>query len=109
MHEFGKGVGERRFADATLTEHDGVLTALREGAATPTDDGEVRFVGTERFREMELAPDAAIRRLSAEQSNSSMIIGEAVVLKILRKLARRPADLQTKSRSGREYASAREG
>ncbi|MFT8244364.1 maltose alpha-D-glucosyltransferase [Roseomonas sp. BN140053] len=63
------------------------LAALRSGATVPTDEGEIRFVGSARLNETALAEQPEIRRLSAEQSNSSMIIGEAVVLKILRKLS----------------------
>ena len=35
---------------------------------------------------VELPPDAEIRRLSAEQSNSSWIVGDAVVLKLVRRV-----------------------
>ncbi len=35
---------------------------------------------------MQLADDAEIRRLSAEQSNSSLVIGDQVVLKIVRRV-----------------------
>ena len=51
----------------------------------PDGEGEIRFVPTSRLAELELADDAEIRRLSAEQSNSSLVIGDAVVVKIVRR------------------------
>jgi maltose alpha-D-glucosyltransferase/alpha-amylase len=73
------------FASDDFVHH--VLDALRAGATAHTEDGEVRFVGTDRFASMELGETPEVRRLPGEQSNSSIIAGEQVVLKILRKLA----------------------
>ncbi|MCK8784047.1 maltose alpha-D-glucosyltransferase [Roseomonas sp. NAR14] len=87
----GRRVGYLTDAFASDDFVRGVLLALRGNDSVATDDGEVRFRGGERLDaiELPLAPDADlhVRRLSAEQSNSSMIVAEAVVLKILRKLA----------------------
>ncbi|MFC0385437.1 maltose alpha-D-glucosyltransferase [Muricoccus vinaceus] len=63
-----------------------VLGALRQGAVAETEDGPVRFIGSERFSAMDLGEQPAVRRLPGEQSNSSIIVGEQAVLKILRKL-----------------------
>ena len=48
--------------------------------------GEIRFNGMEALKTIEIKPDAEIRRLSAEQSNSSLIVGDQVVLKVIRHL-----------------------
>jgi maltose alpha-D-glucosyltransferase/alpha-amylase len=64
----------------------GMIAGLHDGAAVPLDDGELRFVPTSRMATLTLADDAEIRRLSAEQSNSSLIVGDALVLKLVRRV-----------------------
>jgi maltose alpha-D-glucosyltransferase/alpha-amylase len=64
-----------------------VLACLREGARLATGEGEIRFLATDRLASLDLPAEAETRRLSAEQSNSTLIHGEAVVLKLLRRLA----------------------
>ncbi len=64
-----------------------VLAGLRAGITVATEEGGIRFLGTSRLEALALAEAPEIRRLSAEQSNSSIILGEAVVLKIIRRLA----------------------
>ena len=60
---------------------------LRPGIA----DGEIRFEPTPDWREsLHLPADAEINWLSAEQSNSSLIVGDAVMLKIFRRIAGGP-------------------
>ncbi|MEO8714125.1 MAG: maltose alpha-D-glucosyltransferase, partial [Acetobacteraceae bacterium] len=57
---------------------DFVRTVMQGFAAdshVPADGGEIRFEPTEKMREISLAPDAEIKWLSAEQSNSSLVIG----------------------------------
>jgi maltose alpha-D-glucosyltransferase/alpha-amylase len=63
-----------------------VLHALQAGTRLPTEDGEICFNGTSRLAEVTLPEAPEIRRLSAEQSNSSLIYGEQVVLKIIRRI-----------------------
>ncbi len=65
----------------------GVLRQLRSATAVPIPDGEIRFIPTARLNKLELAPDAEIWRFSSEQSNSSLVIGDAAVLKIIRHVA----------------------
>jgi maltose alpha-D-glucosyltransferase/alpha-amylase len=65
----------------------GVIAALRRGETLKLSEGELRFLPTSRADGLTLAPEAEIRRFSAEQSNSSLVIGDAVVLKILRHVA----------------------
>ncbi len=64
----------------------GVMRLLREAAnlAQP-DGGAMRFVPTETLAGVTMAPDEPIRRLSAEQSNSSLVLGDAVMLKLIRR------------------------
>jgi maltose alpha-D-glucosyltransferase/alpha-amylase len=72
------------FADARMPP--AVLHALQAGERLSTDDGEIRFSATSRLAEIALPEAPEIRRLAAEQSNSSLIYGEQVVLKIIRRI-----------------------
>ena len=63
-----------------------VLRALANAVVRPLVAGEIRFMPTMRLAEIEFPPAPAIRRLSAEQSNSSLIIGDLAVLKLVRRL-----------------------
>ncbi|WP_159346374.1 maltose alpha-D-glucosyltransferase [Roseomonas harenae] len=82
----GRRVGY--LTDAFASDHfvHRVLAALRAGAVAQTEDGPVRFIGSERLGALELGEEPEVRRLPGEQSNSSIIVGEQAVLKILRKL-----------------------
>ncbi len=64
----------------------GVLRALCERATAATPDGEIRFVGTPQLDCAEVATDAPIRWLSAEQSNSSLIVGDLAMIKLVRRV-----------------------
>jgi len=61
---------------------------MRQGARTPAIDGEVRFQATSALAAVTLPAHPAIRRISSEQSNSSLVIGDTIVLKIIRKLSK---------------------
>ena len=65
-----------------------VLHKMREQAVVPTvQKSEIRFVPTARSSELdELGDTPEIRWISAEQSNSSLIVGERAVLKLVRRL-----------------------
>ncbi len=63
-----------------------MLSHMRDASVLPFPGGELRFRTTSRADLLDLPEDAEIRRLSAEQSNSSQIIGDAVVLKVVRKV-----------------------
>ena len=63
-----------------------ILAAMRGGLVLPILGGELRFRATPQLQEAAPAPDAELRRLSAEQSNSSLIVGDAVVLKLVRRV-----------------------
>ena len=63
----------------------GTLRALKAGGELPIDGGVIRFEPTARLAETEIPDDAEITWLSAEQSNSSVIVGPAI-LKLLRRI-----------------------
>jgi maltose alpha-D-glucosyltransferase/alpha-amylase len=82
----GRRVGYLTDAFADNRMPPAVLHALRDGLALPSEDGEIRFHATARLAELALPDNPEIRRLSAEQSNSSLIYGEQIVLKIIRRI-----------------------
>jgi len=61
-----------------------VLSSLRTGARIETDAGVVEFSGSEQLAAMELGEELEISYVSAEQSNSSVIVGERLMLKVIR-------------------------
>jgi maltose alpha-D-glucosyltransferase/alpha-amylase len=63
-----------------------LVTALREGATLPMGSGEVRFLPATRLAEIDIAPDADIKWLSAEQSNSSVTIADLLAVKLIRRI-----------------------
>ena len=64
-----------------------VLRLLAQSAVQSLASGEIRFMPTRRLAEVEFSPQPEIRRLSAEQSNSSLIIDDKAVLKLIRRLS----------------------
>ncbi|WP_395062693.1 maltose alpha-D-glucosyltransferase [Paraburkholderia silvatlantica] len=65
----------------------GVLRKLHERATVPTvQQSTIRFEPTERLAELDLGDTPEVRWLAAEQSNSSLVIAETLVLKIVRRL-----------------------
>ncbi len=73
------------------------------------DGGEIRFVPTARLAALELPDAPEIRRLSAEQSNSSLILGDALVLKLMRRVGAGiiPEVEMTRLLTERGYANSR--
>ena len=65
-----------------------MVELLRANATVRAIDGEVRFHPTDALRGVTLPANPEIRRISSEQSNSSLVIGDAMVLKVLRKLSK---------------------
>ncbi|TDX25358.1 maltokinase [Modicisalibacter xianhensis] len=63
-----------------------ILDLLRTGVSLPCDEGEIRFVPTPALSELELPEDVDVAHNNVEQSNSSVIIGHKVVLKLFRRL-----------------------
>ncbi|MDY6813041.1 MAG: maltose alpha-D-glucosyltransferase [Pseudomonadota bacterium] len=64
-----------------------MVAAMQAGRTIPARQGEVRFASTRALAEAGIAPDTPSQRLQAEQSNTSIAIGEQAVLKILRRLS----------------------
>jgi maltose alpha-D-glucosyltransferase/alpha-amylase len=61
-----------------------VLDLVRTGAVLPCADGEVHCIPTAAMTDLVIDGVPEIRRLSAEQSNSSLVMSDAVVLKVIR-------------------------
>ena len=61
-----------------------VLANLLSGTRIPLAQGELRFEATSIAASVQMPEQPEIRRFSAEQSNSSLVIGDLVVLKIVR-------------------------
>jgi maltose alpha-D-glucosyltransferase/alpha-amylase len=75
--------------DATYDERfaGALVTAMAGDARVPTArGGEVRFIGSERLRAQHLQTDAPAQRVGREQSNSSLTVGDSMVLKVLRRV-----------------------
>jgi len=64
-----------------------VLAALRDSAhMSDGAGGELRFVPTSHLASLQLAEDAPVRHSTAEQSNSSIILGDTAILKVIRRI-----------------------
>ncbi len=57
---------------------------------TGTQAGEIRFEPTSRMAEVVVSPDAEMKWLTVEQSNSSMIVGDVAMLKLFRRVTTGP-------------------
>ena len=63
-----------------------VTELLQADARIPTSSGELRFSRTALLTGISLAPDEQIRRSQTEQSNSSIIVGQNIIIKLFRRL-----------------------
>src|SRR5215212_6836568 len=64
-----------------------VIDAMRRGAELPTDEGgAIRFSATPLLAEEPDVEPSAVRRLGGEQSNTSIALGERMLLKLYRRL-----------------------
>jgi maltose alpha-D-glucosyltransferase/alpha-amylase len=79
------GVLTDAFALDALAE--GMLYGLRHESKIRLPNGALRFLPTSRLASVTIPESVEIRRISAEQSNSSLIIGDTAVLKIVRHVA----------------------
>ncbi|KAB0564797.1 maltose alpha-D-glucosyltransferase [Pseudomonas palleroniana] len=75
--------------DAFSLEHfvRAVIQGLQAGSVLNTAEGDLRFEATEHLGSLGLTESAEVRYLSAEQSNSSVVVGEHLVLKLIRKVS----------------------
>ncbi len=84
----GRNVGYLTDAFAAPTLARAVVSAMKAGRRLQTPDGEIRFEATDWMDRCGLDGDLPVRWLSAEQSNSSLVIGSAAVLKLVRRISR---------------------
>ncbi|MEJ8796214.1 maltose alpha-D-glucosyltransferase [Trinickia caryophylli] len=84
----GRNVGHLTDAFSLPQFAHGVLRKMREHASVPTvQKSEIRFVPTARFNELdEIGDTPEIRWIAAEQSNSSLVMGDRAVLKLVRRV-----------------------
>ncbi|GAB0118440.1 maltose alpha-D-glucosyltransferase [Acidisoma sp. 7E03] len=64
-----------------------ILKDLAQETTIATLDGELQFRPSSLGRTLELSELPEIRRLSAEQSNSSLVVDDQIVLKLLRRVS----------------------
>ncbi|MCY0386431.1 maltose alpha-D-glucosyltransferase [Robbsia sp. Bb-Pol-6] len=82
----GRTVGHLTDAFALRELPEAMLRMLRENARVQTPQGEVRFEPSSALDAVKFAEPLEIRWLSAEQSNSSLVIDEQAVLKLVRRI-----------------------
>ncbi|WP_448190654.1 maltose alpha-D-glucosyltransferase [Azospirillum sp. sgz301742] len=64
-----------------------LIRALREGKEIASPHGRLRFEPTSRLDSLELPDPPVVRRVGVEQSNTSVLIGDQVIVKLLRRLS----------------------
>ncbi len=82
----GRNVGFLTDAFAAPTLASAVVTAMKAGTRLQTPDGEIRFEATDWMARIGMDGEQPVRWLSAEQSNSSLVIGNTAVLKLVRRI-----------------------
>ncbi|MDY7532955.1 maltose alpha-D-glucosyltransferase [Pseudomonas sp. Bout1] len=65
----------------------GVIQGLQANTVLNSTDGEIRFVPTAQLARLQLNDESEVRYLAAEQSNSSVVVGGSLVLKLIRKVS----------------------
>src|SRR6516164_2867733 len=84
----GRRVGLLTDAFSLPTFAQGMVAALASEATVEVRGGTLRFKPSDVGRGLlRIKPDAEVNWLSAEQSNSSLILGDAVVLKLFRRMS----------------------
>jgi maltose alpha-D-glucosyltransferase/alpha-amylase len=63
-----------------------LIEAMRANRELLSDDGRLLFTSTHHLAAVEVGADTDIRRLGVEQSNTSIRVGDALILKLYRKL-----------------------
>ena len=64
-----------------------VIEGLRAQTVLSSSDGEIRFESTPHLANLPAGDELQVRYLAAEQSNSSVVVGESLVLKLIRKVS----------------------
>ena len=82
----GRQVGYLTDAFALEALPRAILRGLKNRGCLPIPDGEIRCLGTEAVDQLEEIDEARIRWLTAEQSNSSVLVGNLAVVKLIRRI-----------------------
>jgi maltose alpha-D-glucosyltransferase/alpha-amylase len=64
----------------------GLLACMRKNVIIELAEGQLRCTSLERLKDIEFVNDPEIRRLAAEQSNSSLVIGGRIIMKLIRRV-----------------------
>lgn len=80
----GRRVGFLTDGFAVETMARGILRGLRDRSVVSGRTGQIEFIGTDQLDGLALSDDMPIHWLSAEQSNSSLIVGDAAMIKLIR-------------------------
>jgi maltose alpha-D-glucosyltransferase/alpha-amylase len=64
----------------------GLMGAIKSEAALEVEDGEIRCLALPGLAKISVSDQPDIRRISAEQSNSSVILGDMMIMKIIRRV-----------------------
>ncbi len=67
-----------------------MMAGFTNSVRIPSGNGEIQFAPTERMQHIQIPHDAEIHWLSAEQSNSSLIVADAAMLKLFRRVISGP-------------------
>ncbi|RBM07544.1 maltose alpha-D-glucosyltransferase [Novacetimonas cocois] len=70
------------FALPALT--NAFIKAMADGSHLAAGEGEIVFRASDAFRHLDIPSDAPIHWLSSEQSNSSLSVGDRLILKLIR-------------------------
>ncbi|QIO75164.1 maltose alpha-D-glucosyltransferase (plasmid) [Rhizobium leguminosarum bv. trifolii] len=62
----------------------GILHGLRDRSRTTGRAGTLEFIGTERLDSLDISDELPVHWLSAEQSNSSLLVGDVAMIKLIR-------------------------
>ncbi|WP_428488166.1 maltose alpha-D-glucosyltransferase [Rhodopila sp.] len=65
----------------------GVLSGLAQSEIIKIEQGTIRFEPTSRMPEITVPPDVEMNWISAEQSNSSVIVGDVAIIKMFRRIS----------------------
>jgi maltose alpha-D-glucosyltransferase/alpha-amylase len=64
----------------------GLLSATRNDTTIEIENGELLCLSSAGLKGLDVPPNAGIRRISAEQSNSSLIIDDQIIMKLIRRI-----------------------
>jgi len=67
-----------------------IITGFARASIVDTDQGQIRFEPTDRMQDVAVPPDVEMNWLSAEQSNSSVVVGDIAIVKLFRRLSDGP-------------------